>query len=183
MRTTQIVLGIVVAIVLAGGGFAAGLTVGRGGATASASASASASGAARRVTGSGAPGALGGGGVVGPLGGQAVVGRILSVNDGSITIETRQGGGQGASPSVGSQIVLVGANTRLVRTVEQDIKLADLKQNDQVTIVGTADQSGTLSATAIIVGGNALQQLFGGQGGAQLGGGRAPASASPTARP
>src|SRR6266511_724051 len=179
MRTTQIVLGIVVAIVLAGGGFAAGLTVGRGGATASASAS----GAARRVTGSGAPGALGGGGVVGPLGGQAVVGRILSVNDGSITIETRQGGGQGASPSVGSQIVLVGANTRLVRTVEQDIKLADLKQNDQVTIVGTADQSGTLSATAIIVGGNALQQLFGGQGGAQLGGGRAPASASPTARP
>lgn len=178
MRTTQIVLGIVVAIALAGGGFAAGMTVGRD--RAAATASASPSGAARRVIGSGGPAALGGAG--GALGAQAAVGRVLSVNDGSITIETRQPGGQGASPVVGSQIVLVGSNTRLVRTVEQDIKLADLKPSDQVTIVGTADPSGTLSATAIIVGGSALQQLFGGQGGAQLGGGRAP-TASPTAKP
>ncbi len=174
MRTTQIVIGIVVALALAGGGFAAGMTVGRDRATASASASPS--GSARRVIASGGPGALGG---AGAPGGQATVGRVLSVNDGSITIETRQPGGQGASPVVGSQIVLVGSSTRLVRTVEQDIKLTDLKQNDQVTVIGTADQSGTLSATAIVVGGNALQQLFGGQGGAQLGGGRAPASASP----
>jgi len=101
------------------------------------------------------------------------------VNDGSITIEVRQGGAQGASPTVTSQIVLVGTSTRIVKTVETDIKLSDLKANDQVTIVGTTDASGNLAATAIVAGGNALQGLFGGQGGP---GGRG-ASRSPSARP
>ncbi len=108
-----------------------------------------------------------------------MAGRIISVNDGSITIEVRQGGAQGASPTVTSQIVLVGTSTRIVKTVETDIKLSDLKANDQVTIVGTTDASGNLAATAIVAGGNALQGLFGGQGGP---GGRG-ASPSPSARP
>jgi len=164
MRPAQIVIGIVVALTLAGGGFAAGLTVGRerAAATATADASPASASATRRAAGSGGPQVLGGGGGISALGGQPISGRVISVNDGSITIETRQGGGQGASPAAGSQIVLVGSSTRVVRTVEQDIKLADIKPNDQVVIVGSADASGTLSANAILVGANAFQQLLGG---------------------
>ena len=185
MKPAQIVIGVVVALALAGAGFAAGMTVGRG-SGAEASASASPSGAAGRG-GAGITGRLGqGGGAVGgsgAAGGQAMAGRILSVNDGSITIEVRQPGAQGASPTVTSQIVLIGSSTRIVKTVESDIKLTDLKANDQVTIVGSTDASGNVSATAIVAGGNALQGLFGGQGGPGGAGRGASPSPSPSARP
>jgi len=185
MKPTQIVIGVVIALALAGGGFAAGVTVGRGGGT-EASASASPSGAAARGA-TGATGRFGQGGgaagASGAAGGQAMAGRIISVNDGSITIEVRQPGAQGASPTVTSQIVLVGSSTRIVKTVESDIKLTDLKANDQVTIVGSTDASGNVSATAILAGGNALQGLFGGQGGPGGAGRGASPSPSPSARP
>src|SRR6267378_307831 len=180
MKPAQIAIAAVIALLLVGGGFAAGMTVGKGSAN-EATASASPSGAAGRgaITGrAGQGGALGGSGAAG---GQAMAGRIISVNDGSITIEVRQGGAQGASPTVTSQIVLVGSTTRIVKTVETDIKLGDLKANDQVTIVGTTDASGNVSATAIVAGGNALQGLFGGQGGP--GGRGASPSPSPSAKP
>src|ERR1700716_2406652 len=175
MKPAQIVIGVVIALALAGGGFAAGMSVGKG--SAEAAASASPTGAAGRtgVTGRVGQGGAGGSGAFG--GGQAMTGRILSVNDGSITIEVRQGGGgQGASPTVTSQIVLIGSTTRIVKTVESDIKLTDLKANDQVTIVGTTDASGNVAATAIVAGGNALQGVFGGPGGRG-------ASPSPSAKP
>ena len=181
MKPAQIVIGVVIALALAGAGFAAGMTVGRG-SGAEASASASPSGAGGRGAGiTGRAGQGGAAGASGAFGGQAMTGRILSVNDGSITIEVRQGGAQGASPTVTSQIVLVGSSTRIVKTVETDIKLSDLKANDQVTIVGSADANGNVSATAIVAGGNALQGLFGGQGGP--GGAGRGASPSPSARP
>ncbi len=179
MKPAQIAIAAVIALLLAGGGFAAGMTVGKGSAN-EASASASPSGAAGRGAITGRAGQGGAQGGSGAAGGQAMAGRILSVNDGSITIEVRQGGTQGASPTVTSQIVLVGSTTRIVKTVETDIKLTDLKANDQVTIVGTTDASGNVSATAIVAGGNALQGLFGGQGGP---GGLRVASPSPSARP
>jgi len=180
MKPLHIVIGVVAALALAGGGFAAGMTVARGTAG-EAAASASPTGAAGRgALGGAGAGRLGQGGAAGAAGGQAVVGRILSVNDGSITVEVRQAGVAGASPTVTSQIVLIGASTRLVKTAETEIKLSDLKANDQVTIVGTTDASGNVSATAIVAGGNALQGI--------LGGGRTPtggqgASPSPSARP
>ena len=174
MKPAQIAIAVVVALLLAGGSFAAGMTVGKGSAN-EATASASPSGTAGRGALTGRVG-QGGAGGSGAFGGQAMAGRIISVNDGSITIEVRQGGAQGASPTVTSQIVLVGSSTRIVKTVESDIKLTDLKANDQVTIVGTTDASGNLSATAIVAGGNALQGLFGGQGGRG-------ASPSPSAKP
>ena len=183
MKPAQIVIGVVIALALAGGGFAAGMTVGRG-SGAEANASPSPSGAAGR--GAGVTGRLGQGGAAGAsgaLGGQAMAGRILSVNDGSITIEVRQPGAQGASPTVTSQIVLIGSSTRIVKTVESDIKLTDLKANDQVTIVGSTDANGNVSATAIVAGGNALQGLFGGQGGPGGAGRGASPSPSPSARP
>ena len=184
MKPAQIVIGVVVALALAGAGFAAGMTVGRG-SGAEANASASPTGAAGRG-GAGITGRLGQGGGAGgsgAAGGQAMAGRIISVNDGSITIEVRQPGAQGASPTVTSQIVLVGSSTRIVKTVESDIKLTDLKANDQVTIVGSTDANGNVSATAIVAGGNALQGLFGDQGGPGGAGRGANPSPSPTARP
>ena len=166
MKAPQIAIGAVLGLVLLGGGFAAGMTVGRSGTAAVANASASPSGAVGRfgAGGSGAPG-RGGAGQGAAAGQQLLTGRVLSVNDGSITIEVRSGGAQGASPTVTSQIVFVGTATRIVKTAEQDIKATDLKANDQIQIVASTDASGTVSASAIVVGGNALTQLFGGQGG------------------
>jgi hypothetical protein len=178
MKTPQIVIGAVLGLVLLGGGFAAGMTVGRGGTAAEANASASPSGGAGRfgAGGSGAPG-RGGAGQVGAGGQQLLTGRVISVNDGSVTIEVRSGGAQGASPTVTSQIVFVGTATRIVKTAEQDIKASDLKANDQIQVVASTDASGTVSASAIVVGGNALTGLFGGQGAA---GGTRGASPSPS---
>ena len=183
MKPLHIVIGVVAALALAGGGFAAGMTVARGTGTAGDNtAAASPSGAAGRGAVTGRLGQGGAQGPAGALGGQAVTGRILSVNDGSITIEVRQPGAQGASPTVTSQIVLIGGSTRIVKTAETDIKIGDLKANDQVTIVGTTDASGNVAATAIVAGGNALQGLFGGQGGPGGARGASP-SPSPSARP
>jgi hypothetical protein len=182
LKTTQIVIAAVLGLVLLGGGFAAGMTVGRGGTGAAAAASASPSGAAGRGFGAGGTGAARGG--QGAGGQQVLAGRVISVNDGSVTVEVRQGGGaQGASPAVTSEIVLVGASTKIVKTAETDIKLSDLKANDQIQIVGTTDATGNVSATTIVAGGNALQQLFGGGAGGPggFGGGRgASPSPSPT---
>lgn len=171
------------AIVLGGGGFVAGMTVGPTIAkTDAAAASASpgpAGAAARRQQGGGAAGT----GIA--QGSQQVSGRVISVNDGSITVETRQP----AAGTTQSVIVLVGGSARVVKTTEVDIKLTDIKPGDQVLILGQPDQAtGTVTANAVVVGINALQQLFGGE---RPGGGAGPGvggqfvrpSGSPGARP
>jgi len=185
MKAPQIVIGIAAALVLAGGGFAAGMTFDK---SQSPTTTTGATGATGARGGSGARGAFGGGGTV--AGQQPVTGRILAVNDGSITVaavERGQGGANAqasASPATTSQIVLVGTTTRIVKTTETDVKLSDLKVNDQVTVIGTTDTTGMVSATAIVVGStNILGQLFGSQtGNAGLGGGARP-SPSPTKAP
>ena len=187
MKAPQIVIGAIAALALAGGGFAAGMTFDK-----SQTPSANTAGATGARGGTGARGAFGGPGGVGALAGQQpVTGRILAVNDGSITVAAveRAPGGQGAqasaSPATTSQIVLVGTTTRIVKTTEMDVKLSDLRVNDQVTVIGTTDSTGMVSATAIVVGStNILGQLLGSQTGtAGLGGGGARPSASPTKAP
>jgi len=187
MKSTQIVIGVVAALAIAGGGFAAGMTYEK---TQSPAPSSTATTGTTQTGGRGGTGARGAGGAGGALAGQVPInGRVLAVNDGSITVAAvERGQGQqaaGASPTTTSQIVLVGTSTRIVKTTETDVKLADLKVNDQVTVVGTADSTGIVSATAIVVGGtNVLGQLFGSQTGNPGGlGGRPGASASPTAKP
>ena len=70
---------------------------------------------------------------------------------------------------------------RIVKTAETDVKLDDIKPNDQVTIVGTTDSAGLVSASAVVVGGvNVLGQLFGSQTGVP--GGARP-GATPTSSP
>ncbi len=182
-RTMQVLIGVIAAIALFAGGFAVGRTLAPAPATNTVATNTAVGGnaaaqAARRAAG----GAAGGLGALGGPG-QATVGRIISVNDGSITVEVRQLGAAGASPTVSSTIAFVGADTRLLRTVEQEIKIADLRAGDQVTIVGTIDATtGTVSANAVLVGGGALQQVFGGQRPGAGGGGRGP-GASPSASP
>jgi len=187
LKAPQIVIGVVAALALAGGGFAAGMTFDK--AQGTNTGTAGATGATGARSGTGARGGFGGAGGTGALAGQQpVTGRILAVNDGSITVAAveRGQGGQGAqasaSPATTSQIVLVGTSTRIVKTTETDVKLSDLKVNDQVTVIGTTDSTGMVSATAIVVGStNILGQLFGSQTGtAGLGGGGARPSASPT---
>jgi len=187
LKAPQIVIGVVAALALAGGGFAAGMTFDKSQTPATSTTGATGGTGARG--GSGARGAFGGG--ASALGGQQpVTGRILAVNDGSITVaavERGQGGANAqasASPATTSQIVLVGTTTRIVKTTETDVKLSDLKVNDQVTVIGTTDTTGMVSATAIVVGStNILGQLFGSQTGtAGLGGGGRP-SPSPTKAP
>jgi hypothetical protein len=185
MKTPQIVIGVVAALALAGGGFAAGMTFDRS--QTSTTNTTGATGATGARGGTGARGAFGGG-TGAAAGQQPVTGRILAVNDGSITIAAvdRALGGQNAqaSPATTSEIVLVGGTTRIVKTTEADVKLSDLKVNDQITVVGTTDATGMVSATAIVVGStNLLGQLFGSQtGNGGLGGGARP-TASPTKAP
>lgn len=180
-RQMQMIAVAVAALVLGGGGFVAGMTVGptltktdaTAGAAASATPGANAQG--RRV---------GPGGAAAPAAqGQQVSGRVISVNDGSITIETRQPG----SDTTRSTIALVGSTARVVKTTETEIKLGDIKPGDQVLIAGSADQAtGTVNATAVIVGISGLQQLFGGgagPGGAGPGGQFGRPSGSPGVRP
>lgn len=189
MKAPQIVIGVVAALALAGGGFAAGMTFEKSQTPATNTAGTTGATGARGA--SGARGGFGGGGTGAAAGQQPVTGRIIAVNDGSITVAAveRGLGGQNAqasaSPTTTSEIVLVGASTRIVKTTEADVKLSDLKVNDQVTIVGTTDSTGMVSATAIVVGStNILGQLFGSQtGNAGLGGGGARPSASPTKAP
>ena len=185
MKTTRIVIGAVVAVALAGGGFAAGMTYAQGQNVTTASASPSGAPGARGASG----GRQGAGGAGAALGGaQPINGRVLAVNDGSLTVaviergQLGQGGASaGASPATTSQIVLVGASTRIVKTAETDVKLADIKPNDQVTIVGTTDSAGLVSASAVVVGGvNVLGQLLGSQTGVP--GGARP-GATPTSSP
>src|SRR5213593_4041626 len=95
MKAPQILIGVVAALALAGGGFAAGMTFDK-----AQSPTTSATGASGARGGTGARGAFGGGGVGSLAGQQPVTGRIIAVNDGSITIAAvDRGQGQNAPTS------------------------------------------------------------------------------------
>ncbi len=176
MRGTTVAdAGAVVALALVAGGYTLGANgaVGRSATATSGVTDATAGSGARAGTGTavrpGAGGGQGGNGFNPPING-----RIISVNADSITIAVTaprtpgQAGQPSASPVVTSSIVLVGGGARVLRTTETDIKLSDLKANDQVTIIGQTDATtGTVSAQTVVVGGAGIfGGLFGGgQGG------------------
>jgi hypothetical protein len=175
-RPVQIIVGVVVALALFGGGFAFG---------SSRAPAATATGAAGSTGTTGFRGGAGGSGAAGAGAAQRGIsnGQILAVNSDSITISIRTGGANGASPTTSTELVLVGSGTRVVKTVETDVKLADLKVGDTVTVAGTPDAtSGTVSAQTIVVGGaGILGDIL---GGTQFPGGRgAGASGSPRPTP
>ena len=169
-RPIQVVVGVIVALALFGGGYALG--AGRAPAATAAAGSATPSGRAFQ-------GGAGGAGAAAARG--LSNGLIIAVNTDSITIQVRTGGQNGASPTVTTQLVLVGTGTRVVKTTEADVKLSDLKVGDQVTVAGTPDTaSGTIAAQAIVLGGtNILGDILGGT----IPGGRGGAGASGSPRP
>src|SRR2546423_9430271 len=173
-RPVQIVVGVIVALVLFGGGVAFGSNRAASTATSTTSGATGATGAAVIRGGAGGAGGAAARGLVN--------GQILAVNSDSITISMRQGGQNGATPTTTTQLVLVGTGTRVVKTVETDVKLSDLKVGDTVTVAGTPDAaSGTISAQALALGGDNI--LRGILGGTQFPGGRAGASGSPRPSP
>jgi hypothetical protein len=138
--------GVVAALALAGGGFVAGLTVARGSPESS--------------TATGSPGARGpafrqgAGQLPGGAQGRATSGQVVSVGEGTITLQLGQ--------DQGSRIVLVAPSTRIVQTAEVDVPLTSLKPGDRITVVGQENSDGTLNALAVVVGGaNVLQQFLG----------------------
>jgi hypothetical protein len=156
-RPFQIILGVVVALVLFGGGYAVGSSRSTSATTAT-GATGSTGAAVTRLGGAGGAGGAANRGLVN--------GQILAINSDSITITMRQGGQGGASATTTTALVLVGSGTRVVKTVETDVKLTDLKVGDTVTVAGTPDAtSGTISAQAIVLGGgNILGDILGGSG-------------------
>jgi hypothetical protein len=168
-RPVQMIVGVVVALALFGGGYTFGSSQAPAATTA---ATTGASGPTTGRTSGGGAAARGG----------LTNGQILAVNSDSITVTVRSGGANGASPTTSTQLVLVGSGTRVVRTVETDVKLTDLKVGDTVTVAGTPDTStGTVSAQTIVVGGtNILGDIL---GGGQFPGGRGGAGASGSPRP
>src|SRR5207237_1509297 len=116
VKAPQIVIGVVAALALAGGGFAAGMTFDK--AQTPATSTTGATGASGARGGTGARGGFGGGGTGAVAGQQPVTGRIIAVNDGSITIAAvdRGQGGQNAptsaSPATRSALALRGTRAR-----------------------------------------------------------------------
>jgi hypothetical protein len=148
----MVAAGVMLAMVLAGGGFVAGRTLAEN----DAKASAFATGGRQGARGQG-QGQFGGS----ANGMRALNGQVLSVGDGTITIQL-----SGQDPTAqGSRIVLVAPSTRVVKTTETDVKLSDVKAGERVTVVGQENADGTVNATAVVEGGNALQNLFGGGAG------------------
>jgi len=175
-RPVQIVVGVVVALALFGGGYAFGST--RTPAPAAATTGSTGAAAGRGNFG----GAGGANGATGARGAGVTSGQILSVNTDSITISVRAGGPNGATGTTTTTLVLVGSGTRVVKTVESDVKLTDLKVGDMITVAGTPDAtSGTVSAQTIVVGAtNILGDIL---GGTQFPGRGAGASGSPRPSP
>ena len=178
-RPVQIVVGVIVALALFGGGYAFGSS--RTPAPVATTNGATGATGARGNFG-GAGGANGGAAARG-AGAGVTTGQILSVNTDSITVSIRAAGANGATATTTTTLVLVGSGTRVVKTVESDVKLSDLKVGDQITVAGTPDAaSGTISAQTIVVGAtNILGDIL---GGTQFPGGRgAGASGSPRPSP
>jgi len=169
-RPVQIVVGVVVALALFWGGYAFGSQGAIQLRTSGTPANTAATGA------TGATGFRGGAGGAAARG--LVSGQILAINSDSITISMRQAGQNGASPTTTTMLILVGTGTRVVKTVETDVKLTDLKVGDAVTVAGTPDAaSGTISAQAIVLGGTTILGDI--LGGTNFPGGRGGAGASP----
>jgi hypothetical protein len=177
-RPVQIIVGVVVALALFGGGYAFGSTR----TPASVATTNGATGATGARGNFGGAGAANGGAAARGAGAGVTTGQILSVNTDSVTVSVRAAGANGASPTTTTTLVLVGSGTRVVKTVESDVKLTDLKVGDMITVAGTPDTaSGTISAQTIVVGAtNILGDIL---GGTQFPGRGAGASGSPRPSP
>src|SRR5437016_3142533 len=84
----------------------------------------------------GAGGASGGG-----FGGNAISGQVTAVGNGTITVHETNG----------TDVQVNVSSARITKTSQGTT--GDLTQNTQVTVVGTADSTGTVNATVVSIGG------------------------------
>jgi len=78
-------------------------------------------------------------------------GNIIALDDKSVTIALRSGGvGQGSSTQntgTGSKIIFLSTGTQVMKTVDGSTK--DLAVGDQITVTGTANADGSVTAASI----------------------------------
>jgi hypothetical protein len=140
MKDKKIVGMIVIVLLVAGLSFLGGMKYG--------SSKSSASQLASRQGGfsqNGFGGQNGGRMARGGAGGGLVSGKVLSIDTNSMTVELGNGGTTGAQS--GSKIVLFSPTTKVEKTV--DGAVADVAVGKQVSVTGTANTDGSISATSV----------------------------------
>lgn len=141
MKNKNIVVGVVICLIVAGASFYGGMKYGQ---------NSKGSVSLNNRQGTFAQGGFNQNGMMGQQGGNKITGgrntmngglvsgEILSKDDKSITVKLRDGG---------SKIVLFSAATQIEKTV--DGVASDVSIGKQVTVIGTANADGTVSASSI----------------------------------
>lgn len=142
----KLILTLVAALVIAGAGFAGGMTY----------AKATVKGGSQFARGAGAGGP---GGAAGRTSGfrannmnGVVAGTVIASDDKSVTVQLRDGG---------SKIVYFSAKTQVLKSV--DGAITDLVKDANVTVIGTAGTDGTITAQSIQIRPAGMQAPFGGR--------------------
>jgi hypothetical protein len=144
----QLTVTLIVAIGLLGG-FYGGFKYGQNHppATSSSTPAAFAGAAGGAGAGRGAAGGSGAG-----FGGNAISGQVTAVGNGTITVHEANG----------TDVQVNVSSARISKTTQGTT--ADLTQSTQVTVLGSADSTGTVNATVVTIGGGAAGGRFGGGG-------------------
>ena len=132
MKRNQVVGGVIILLVVAGGSFYAGKSMASSG---------SAAPLRQGFTGQGGAGFAGRTGTMGAMGarGGFTGGTIVSASNGSISIQQQNGSS--------SEIVLISPSTQILKSVAGSA--ADLTTGANVTITGTPNSDGSMTATSI----------------------------------
>lgn len=107
----------------------------------------------QRTDGQIRPEGFSGGNGAGPRAGfSPVSGEILAIDDQTITVQTQEGD---------SKIVIYSGSTNINKTSEGS--LSDLQVGEEVTVIGTEDDNGTVTAQSISLGEEGIRGMPGGQ--------------------
>lgn len=135
---TKYIAGLVVLVLVVGGGaFYGGMQYAAHQSTATSAAATAAAGGARGGAGRRA-GGFGAGAGAGALGGGMLNGSIVSNDGQSLTLQSGAGG---------SKVVFYATSTRIAKTV--DATQADLAEGANVSVVGTTNSDGSVTASMI----------------------------------
>jgi Domain of unknown function (DUF5666) len=141
-RLPAVAAGIVAALVIAGVGFAGGYEVGTGAAPTASPLGFTRTGNGANPFASGGIGA-GRGGFFRGAGGGTTAGTISSVAPDQLTVQLAAGG---------SKLVLVTSSTTVTKVTSTTQAITDLTNGETVTVTGTTNPDGSVTADRIIVG-------------------------------
>jgi hypothetical protein len=133
MKRNQIIGAIVVILIVGGGAFWGGMAYAQG------QTPTRGAGAAGFTRGAGGAGGSFAGRTGGAAGGGFTTGQIVSVGNGTITIQS--------ATASSTEIVLVGSSTQVQKTVAGS--MSDLTTGTQVVVTGTPNSDGSLTAQSI----------------------------------